>query len=82
MLGETVETAGGAEEEMFIDIPPEAVADLESITCALNEKDPASVGVPEIAPLKVLRDKPLGSWPLGVLHVYGDTPPAACKLAE
>jgi hypothetical protein len=69
MLGETVEIVGGAEVEMFIDIPPDAVAALESFTCALNEKEPARDGVPEIVPVDELRDKPLGSRPLVVLHV-------------
>ena len=69
ILGETVEIVGGTEVEMFIDIPPEAVAALESFTWALNEKEPARVGVPEIVPAEELRDKPLGSSPLVVLHV-------------
>ena len=30
----------------------------------LNENDPALVGVPEITPVEVLNDKPVGSEPL------------------
>ena len=40
-------------------------------------KVPALVGVPEIKPLEVLSDKPVGSVPLTRDHVIGVVPLAA-----
>ena len=46
----------------------------------MNVKVPAFVGVPEIAPVDLLSDNPVGSDPLAMLQVKGFVPLAA-KLA-
>jgi hypothetical protein len=69
VLGETVVMAGAGVVEMFMDKLLEAVAALESLTWAPNAKEPATLGVPEIAPVDELSDSPVGSCPLTVLQV-------------
>jgi hypothetical protein len=41
-----------------------------------------AVGLPAIAPVAALRDKPAGSVPLVSDHVYGAVPPVAPNVAE
>ena len=43
----------------------------------MNVNVPALLGVPEIKPLEVLSDKPVGSVPLTLDHVRGVVPLAA-----
>ena len=69
LFGATPETAGAGAVEMFSENPVDVDADCESLTCVVKEKDPASVGVPDTAPVDELRVKPLGRCPLVVLHV-------------
>ena len=68
VLGETVVMVGAGVVEMFMDRLLEAEAALESFTWAPNAKEPATLGVPEIAPVDALRDSPVGSCPLTVLQ--------------
>ena len=48
----------------------------ESVTVAVALNVPPAVGVPEMAPLVVLSDSPVGSDPAVMLQVNGATPPA------
>lgn len=52
----------------------------ESATLAPKVLLPAEVEMPLITPAE-LRDKPSGSAPEVIDHVYGGTPPAADKVA-
>lgn len=69
VLGETVVMASAELLEILIDKLLEAVAALASLTWAPNANDPAVLGVPEIAPVDELSDRPVGSCPLTVLQV-------------
>jgi len=69
VLGETVVMEGAAVVEMLMDKLLEAVAALASLTWAPNANDPAVLGVPEIAPVDEVSDRPVGSCPLIVLQV-------------
>ena len=82
VLGDTVLIVRAVEAEMLMESPADAVAALESFTWALKEKEPAVMGFPVIIPVEELSERPLGSWPPIVLHVYGDIPPVACSVAE
>jgi hypothetical protein len=42
----------------------------------VNDAVPSVVGVPVMAPVEVLRDRPTGSWPLVTAHAIGDVPVA------
>ena len=50
-------------ENAFVAVPAELVA------LIVNENVPALLGVPEIKPLEVLSDKPVGRDPLAMPHV-------------
>ena len=52
-----------------------------SETCTVKLPVPACVGVPEMTPVPVLRVSP-GGRPLGILQVYGGTPPVAASVTE
>src|SRR5262245_12578180 len=52
-----------------------------AVTWALNVKVPATVGVPEMTPVLVVRVSPEGS-PLAIAHTYGGVPPLATSVAE
>jgi hypothetical protein len=43
---------------------------------------PATVGVPEMTPVLLLRVSPVGSEPLVIAQVYGNIPPLAASGAE
>ena len=43
-----------------------AVADAESVTCAVNVNDPVAFGTPVIAPVVALKPTPPGSDPLAI----------------
>ena len=58
-----------------------AVAEVESVTMAVNGDAPAVVGVPIMAPAK-LSDRPAGSVPSETDHVYGPVPPVAARACE
>lgn len=53
---------------------------LESVTCTVNDDVPATVGVPEIAPLPE-RLRPVFSVPDVIDHLYGVVPPVAPSVA-
>ena len=53
-----------------------------SVTCIVNDTDPAVVGVPEITPVDATRLSPAGSAPALTLQVYGVVPPLACSVVE
>lgn len=52
----------------------------ESLTCTVKLFGPTVVGIPEIAPV-VLSVKPVGNCPEYRLHLYGEVPPFAERLA-
>jgi hypothetical protein len=54
----------------------------ESVSCAVNEKVPAALGVPEILPVLVLSARPVGNEPLARDQVYGCVPPLADSPEE
>jgi hypothetical protein len=64
---------------------PEMVAvcgeEAESLTCGVNAKLPATVGVPLIAP-DAESVSPAGNEPEATDHVYGVVPPVVCNTAE
>ena len=51
----------------------------ESVTWALKVKVPAVVGVPEMAPVLLLRVRPGGKEPLAIDQLYGRVPPLALR---
>jgi hypothetical protein len=54
----------------------------ESATCTVNVDVVTTTGVPVMLPMlseSELRVSPEGSWPWITVHVYGGTPPVACK---
>ncbi len=54
----------------------------ESVTLKITELPlPAPVGVPEIAPVLVLKVSPAGNDPAVMLHVYGLVPPDSPSVA-
>jgi hypothetical protein len=57
-----------------------AVLVFASSTCTLKLSVPMDVGVPEIAPVLALSDRPAGKPPELIDHVYGPTPPLAAKV--
>jgi hypothetical protein len=54
---------------------------LESVAVRVKSQVPAVVGVPVIAPVDELSDKPGGSVPTGTLQVMGGVPPETCRVA-
>src|SRR4051794_30629111 len=56
----------------------EALAPRASVTRAVKEKEPASVGVPPTVP-PVVNDRPSGSAPPLSDQIYGALPPVAPK---
>ena len=54
----------------------ESVRLAESVTFAVKSKEPAAVGVPEIAPAPDIVN-PFGKLPPETDHVYGVVPPVA-----
>ena len=61
-----------------------SVALVESVTVNVSDTGEAFavVGVPEITPVAVFRDKPTGSVPEVLANVYGPTPPVAFNVVE
>ncbi len=59
-----------------------AVGEVESVTMAVKLKEPAVVGVPEIAPLEADNVRPAGNAPALMLQLYGVVPPVAAKVVE
>lgn len=59
-----------------------AVPPVESVTLIVNEKEPAVVGVPVIAPVVALRVRPGGSEPDATENLYGKVPPVAMTVEE
>ena len=57
-----------------------AVAEFWSVTFAPKLKLPAAEGVPCICPAAPFSDKPPGSCPLPIVHVYGGAPPEALSV--
>ena len=51
-----------------------------SVAVTVNVNVPAVVGVPEMRPLPVLSDSPVGSAPAVMLYVYGPVPPLAVMV--
>jgi hypothetical protein len=51
----------------------------ESATCTVIANDPATVGVPLIAPVLEFSDSPAANWPDVIDHVYGVVPPDAAN---
>jgi len=52
----------------------------ESFTCTVKaDVVESAAGVPLIAPVDVLSDRPAGSVPVVTVHVYGAVPPAAAR---
>jgi hypothetical protein len=58
-----------------------AVADLESVTLAVNDEVPEAVGVPDSKPLVLSSVMPAGSEPAEIAQVYGVVPPVAPRAA-
>jgi hypothetical protein len=56
-----------------------AVPDAESVTLVVNEKVLATVGVPEMVPAKE-SERPGGSDPVEMDHVYGAVPLVAVRV--
>ena len=81
---EDVVISRGAAAAAFTVTPRLAVADwgveLESVTCTVNEKLPAWVGIPEICPA-VDMARPGGIAPEVMDHLYGAVAPVADKVA-
>lgn len=71
--------AGAITIERFADAVEGVLSESESCTVKLSV--PACVGVPEMTPVPALRVSP-GGRPLGILQVYGGTPPVAASGAE
>ena len=60
----------------------EFFAPAASCTKTPNRFDhPMAEGVPEIAPVELLRLKPVGRAPVAILQVYGGVPPLADNVA-
>jgi len=57
-----------------------AVDRLASLTCTVKVLTPMVVGVPEIAPVVVLRVSPAGREPEVTDQLYGVFPPAASRV--
>ncbi|KKW18947.1 MAG: hypothetical protein UY62_C0092G0003 [Parcubacteria group bacterium GW2011_GWF2_50_9] len=53
---------------------------VESLTCTVKSKVPKALGVPEIKPVELFNDNPVGRFPVLILHVYGSIPPVAETL--
>jgi hypothetical protein len=68
LAGLTIETVGGAAATTSMLRLVEAEALELSFTAAVKGNDPATVGVPEIAPLE-FSARPFGSAPLSTLQV-------------
>lgn len=58
-----------------------AVGVVESVTLAVNEKEPEAVGVPETAPVAA-NVKPAGKEPEAIFQLYGVVPPPAASVVE
>ena len=67
-------------EYIVIDNAWVAVAPLLSVTCTVKLLVPATVGVPLITPADALRERPAGSVPTVILHIYGVLPPPATSV--
>ena len=76
--GEEIEMEGGAAVPTVMLRLAEAEAPVESLTETVKEKEPATEGVPEIAPAED-RVRPVGSDPLESDHEYGEVPPLAAS---
>jgi len=57
-----------------------AVAELLSRTCTVNVLAPVALGVPVIAPVLAVSDKPAGRAPAMTDHVYGIVPEPASSI--
>src|SRR3972149_6553749 len=65
---------------IVIDSARLAVALFASVTCTVKLYVPASVGVPLITPVVLLRLRPDGREPDVTTHVYGVLPPEAVSV--
>lgn len=74
---DVVTVSGGMAGLMTILSDCVAVWLAESVTLAMKTKVPAAAGMPEIAPVEGVRDKPVGREPDWRDHVYGSVPPVA-----
>ena len=54
----------------------------ESVTWTVKLELPEAVGVPEITPVSLLSDRPVGSEPLTIDQVYGGVPPLTANVVE
>jgi hypothetical protein len=63
------ETTGKLATTMFSDWVAVRTGMLESLTCAVKLNAPAAVGVPVMAPVLLLRDRPVGNDPPEIAQV-------------
>ena len=77
--GVVILTMGKAEVLILMPRGAEAVAPVESLTCAVKEEVAATVGVPEMVPLEDTAS-PTGNEPLVSDQVYGEVPPLADRV--
>jgi hypothetical protein len=61
----------------FVPMPP-----TESVTLITGLNEPDTVGVPEITPVVVFNDTPVGKTPLNTDHVYAAVPPVTVKVVD
>ena len=66
LAGELIATVGVGEATLMLKLL-EAVVEEASLTCAVNVKEPATEGVPEITPPE-LSARPFGKVPLSTLQ--------------
>ena len=52
-----------------------------AVTLAVKLNVPVAVGVPEMTPVPLVSDRPVGSAPLAIDQVYGVIPPLAASVA-
>src|ERR1700722_14404147 len=60
----------------------DCAGELESVTCAVIEDVPDCVGVPAMSPVGAVSERPTGSDPPVIDHLYGVFPPAAASVDE
>jgi hypothetical protein len=58
-----------------------AVGVSASVAVTVKFVVPEALGVPVMAPVELLSERPVGKLPVVTAHEYGVTPPVACKLA-
>ena len=52
-----------------------------AVTLAVKLNVPVAVGVPEMTPVPLVSERPVGSAPLAIDQVYGVTSPLAASVA-